>query len=39
MSDKKLNDIISKICDIKMSYNFVKQNYVVEEFHMCYYVV
>ena len=24
MSDKKLNDIISKIYDIKMSYNFVK---------------
>ena len=41
MSDKKLlvNDIISKIYDIKMSYNLVKQNYVVEEFYMYYYVV
>ena len=39
MSDKKLNDIISNIYDIKMSYNFVKQNYVVEEFHMYYYFV
>ena len=41
MSDKKLlvNDIISKIYDIKLSYNFVKQNYVVEEIYMYYYVV
>jgi len=39
MLDKKLNDIISKIYDIKISYNFVKQNYVVEEFYMYYYVV
>ena len=39
MSDKKLNTIISKIYDIKMSYNFVKHNYVVEEIHMYYYVV
>jgi len=39
MSDKKLNDIISKIENTKMPYNFVKQNYVVEEFYMYYYVV
>jgi len=39
MSDKKSNNIISKIYDIKMSYNFVKQNYVVEEFDIYYYVV
>jgi len=39
MSDKKLNGIISKIYDIKISYNFLKRNYVVEEFHMYYYVV
>jgi len=39
MSNKKLNDIISKICDIKMSYNFWKQAYDVQEFDMYYYVV
>ena len=39
MSDKELNDIISKFFEIKMSYNFVNQNCVVEEFYMYYYVV
>jgi len=39
MSNKKLNDIIFKICDIKMSYNFWKHNYVVYAFYMYYYVV
>ena len=39
MSNKKLNDIIFKICDIKMSYNFWKHNYVVYAFYMYYCVV
>jgi len=39
MSDKKLNNIISEIYDIKMSYNFVKYINVVEEIHMSYYVI
>jgi len=39
MSNKKLNDIIFNICDIKMSYTFWKHDYVLQELYMYYYVV
>jgi len=29
MSNKKLHDMIFKICDMKMLYNFSKHNYVI----------